>query len=41
MRAFLTACLAIAVIAVAADLGLNNAGFSSQDQTAAPTVRLD
>jgi hypothetical protein len=41
MRAFLTACLAIVVIAVAADYGLNNAGFSSKDETSAPTVRLD
>jgi hypothetical protein len=41
MRAMLTAFLAIVVIAVAADFGLNRAGFSSQDVHSSPNVRLD
>ena len=40
MRAFLTAVLAIVVIAVAADWGLNRAGFSSQERQSSPSVRL-
>jgi hypothetical protein len=41
MRAMLTAFLAIVVIAVAADFGLNRAGFTSQDVQSSPNVRLD
>lgn len=41
MKAMLTAFAAIAVIAVGANLILHEAGFSSQDQTASPSVRLD
>ncbi|MGB7269832.1 MAG: hypothetical protein WBC90_09960 [Albidovulum sp.] len=41
MRSMFLAFLAIAVIAVAAGLGLNQAGFSSQEASAGPDVRLD
>lgn len=41
MRVMLMAFGAIVVIAVAANLGLNNAGFSSQDRQTAASVRLD
>lgn len=42
MKAMLLAFVAMAVIAVAADWGLDTyAGFSSQDRGSAPSVRLD
>lgn len=42
MKAMLLAFLATAVIAVAADYGLDRyAGFSSADRGSAPSVRLD
>ena len=39
MRAMLIAFLAMAVIAVAADLALNYSGFSTAETTAGPAVR--
>ena len=41
MKTMFLAFLAIAVIAVVADLGLARAGFSTKDVTTAPSVRLD
>ena len=41
MKVMLAAFLAAVVIAVAADFGLHRAGFSSQEVTAGPSVRLD
>lgn len=41
MKAFLAACLACAVIAVAAWATLHQLGFSSADVTTSPSVRLD
>ena len=41
MKAMLAAFLAIAVIAVGANLVLNEAGWSAQDRTAGSAVRLD
>ena len=41
MKAMLMAFVAIAVIAVAADLGLERAGFSAAEVTSGPAVRLD
>ncbi|MDH5452310.1 MAG: hypothetical protein OEY05_01670 [Paracoccaceae bacterium] len=41
MRSMFLAFLAIAVIAVAADLGLDRAGFSSQEASTGAAVRLD
>ncbi|SEO45048.1 hypothetical protein SAMN04490248_105129 [Salinihabitans flavidus] len=41
MKSMIFAFLAVAVIAVAADFGLDYAGFSSQDATSGPSVRLD
>ena len=41
MKAMYLAFAAIAVISVAAWFGLNNAGFSSAEQSAGDAVRLD
>ncbi len=41
MKVMLIAFAAIAVIAFGANYILGQAGFSSQDQAAAPSVRLD
>jgi hypothetical protein len=41
MRSMFLAFLAIAVIAIAADLGLDRAGFSSQEASTGAAVRLD
>lgn len=41
MRVMLLAFLATAVIAVVAWYGLQNAGFSTAQETAGPNVRLD
>ena len=41
MKAMYLAFAAIAVISVAAWYGLNNAGFSSAEQSAGDAVRLD
>jgi hypothetical protein len=41
MKAMLVAFVAIAVIAVVADVGLGYAGFSSAEVTSGPSVRLD
>lgn len=42
MKAMLAAFAAIAVIAIAADRGLDRyAGFSTQDRQSTPSVRLD
>lgn len=41
MKAFLTACIAICVIAVVANYGLSNAGFSASEQSSGSAVRLN
>ncbi len=41
MKVMLLAFLTAAVIAVGADFALHRAGFSSQDITSGPAVRLD
>lgn len=41
MKAFFFACAAIIGIAVAANLLLGNAGFSSQDRWASSSARVD
>jgi len=41
MKSMYLAFLSIIVIAVLADFGLHNAGFSAQDVTSGPSVRLD
>jgi hypothetical protein len=41
MKAMLLAVVAIAVIAVGSNLILGQAGFSSKDRAAGPSVRLD
>ena len=41
MRAMFLAFLAIGVIAVVADVALDQIGFSSQELSAGPAVRLD
>lgn len=41
MKPMLLAFLATAVLAVLADFALDRAGFSVQDVTAGPAVRLD
>lgn len=41
MKTMLLAFVAVGVIAVGANLILGQAGFSSQDRTAGPDVRLD
>jgi len=41
MRAMLTGFIAIAVIAVGANLILDNAGFAAQDVQSGAAVRLD
>lgn len=41
MKAMLTAFAAIALIAVGSNFALSNAGFSSADRSAGPSVRLD
>jgi hypothetical protein len=41
MRVMALAFVAIAVIAVLADQGLSRAGFSTEDVTHGPAVRLD
>ncbi len=42
MKAFIFACLAIAVVAVGANLALERAGWSSAERTTqAASVRLD
>lgn len=41
MKVMVLAFVAIVVVAVGANLVLNQAGFSSQDRTAGSAVRLD
>jgi len=41
LKAMLTAFVAIVVIAVGANLVLDNIGFSSQERTVGSSVRLD
>ncbi len=41
MKAMLTAFVAIAVIAVGANMILSQAGFSAQDRVSSDSVRLD
>lgn len=41
MKAMLSAFAAIALIAIGANFILNNAGFSSQEQSSSASVRLD
>lgn len=41
MKAMLTGFVAIAVIAVGANLILNNAGFAARDMQSGAAVRLD
>ncbi|MFC6637340.1 hypothetical protein [Sulfitobacter sediminilitoris] len=41
MRAMITAFVAVAVIAVGANIILDNVGFSSQDRSSSNAVRLD
>ncbi|MDZ4096922.1 MAG: hypothetical protein U1D35_18665 [Paracoccaceae bacterium] len=41
MKPMILAFVAIAVVAVLADFGLDYAGFSAQDTTSGPAVRLD
>lgn len=41
MKIMFAAFLSAIVIAVVADLALHRAGFSSQEATAGPSVRLD
>lgn len=41
MKAMLTGFVAIAVIAVGANLILQNAGYSAEEQSAGTAVRLD
>lgn len=41
MKAMLTAFVMIAVISVAADYGLNFAGFSAAERTSGDAVRLE
>lgn len=41
MKSMYLAFLAIIVIAIAADYSLGHAGFSIQDVTSGPSVRLD
>ena len=41
MKAMLAAFAAIVIIAIAADFGLERAGFSSADRTTGAAVRLD
>ena len=41
MKAMLLAFAAVAVIAIGANMFLGQVGFSSQERTAGPAVRLD
>jgi len=41
MKSMYLAFLSIVAIAVLADYGLQNAGFSAQEVTSGPAVRLD
>jgi hypothetical protein len=41
MKSMWFAFLTIVVVAVVADVGLDYAGFSTQDVTSSPSVRLD
>lgn len=41
MRAMILAAIAIVVIAVGSNYLLGNAGFSAEERTAGPSVRLD
>lgn len=41
MKAMFLAFLATAVIAIGANLALDRAGFSTQEVTSGPSVRLD
>tara|TARA_R110002124_G_scaffold204702_2_gene371101 strand:+ start:361 stop:486 length:126 start_codon:yes stop_codon:yes gene_type:complete len=41
MKSMYLAFLSIVVIAVLADYGLQNAGFSAQEETSGPATRLD
>lgn len=41
MKAMLTAFVAIFVVAIAADYGLDYAGFSAAERTSGNAVRLD
>jgi len=40
MKTMIAAFVALFVIAMAADLALDHAGFSTEEQTSGPTVRL-
>lgn len=41
MKAFILACVAIVVLAVVPNYALNSMGFSTQDQTAGTSVRVE
>ena len=41
MKSMYLAFLAMVVVAVVADFGLHNAGFSAKEETSGPAVRLD
>ncbi len=41
MKVILAAAAATVIIAVGSNMVLNNAGFSAQEQTSSPSVRLD
>jgi hypothetical protein len=41
MKAFFAACVTICVIAVLANYGLSNAGFSASEQGTGTSVRLN
>ncbi|MFT7060227.1 MAG: F0F1-type ATP synthase membrane subunit c/vacuolar-type H+-ATPase subunit K [Pseudorhodobacter sp.] len=41
MKSMFSAFLAIGLVAVLASFGLGNAGFSAQEVTSSPSVRLD
>ena len=41
MKAMIIAFIAVAAIAVAADVALDRIGFSAEDRTAGSAVRLD
>jgi hypothetical protein len=41
MKAFLAACIATCLIAVVANYGLSNAGFSASEQGTSTSVRLN
>ncbi|MEL6205313.1 MAG: hypothetical protein AAFR47_08385 [Pseudomonadota bacterium] len=41
MRAFILACVALVAISWGANFGLNELGFSAEEQGSSPSVRLD